>query len=789
MPTSDRLTMLQLWLTSTLLTSSLLISAQFDSHVEIASQLLESPLHVIPALIDDDDDIDLYYVETQHLRWFENLGASNFKSNTIHALVDQEFAGLMSAQILGSPTSDLISIIVDESDMGTVMIAENLDNNQFDISTSGSFDFQNSKFLLIDMDGDADLDIVLLRLGSGDIDWLENLGSGDFSSEPVNFTTVTEPIHAESADMNGDGKLDLVVLAQAIADISAEEGLSLAYFQNQGNVFSPAIEISTDIGNPNGFICEYLDDDLLADCVFSNPEATSSVPLIWNDGGDSFTQTTLNFEDLGAGEGPQFIHVCQIDNNLGLDFLFASNTGLRYSWVRNYNDRSFGNELNFVEYGQSADFSTCADLSGNGLGDIIRISTGEDILHVFYSDDLGEYSIDESLLSVADRPVGLFPVDLDGNGLKDVISVSTHDSKVQYFPQLIPFVYGVGQLISDDFPYPTGGAWADMNGDGTEDVLIWSEVTGDVSWQINLGGLNFLNTQYSDIIPGDFIGYTLGKFNSDNRTDLAMVTSDSTLKVYNFFGADFSLADLEEELEEVCDVTSGQFNDDEFTDLAVYDEILQSVVFIAGDGDGNFAEESSINIPGEQTGLRIIAANLDTLGTDDLLVYDGDGSYQVLLSSTDYSPGSVMLMPCSNVSRVSFGDYNLDGDMDMLVGCESEESGIIIGFNDGSANFTFDELYDAGPSTLVMMEDMDGDQDPDLLWFSSPSDQIRISENIALEYSSQIDLNGDGLENVLDLLLLLGEMGCEGSCLADINGDTLVNVMDLVLFLGLFQLN
>lgn len=46
------------------------------------------------------------------------------------------------------------------------------------------------------------------------------------------------------------------------------------------------------------------------------------------------------------------------------------------------------------------------------------------------------------------------------------------------------------------------------------------------------------------------------------------------------------------------------------------------------------------------------------------------------------------------------------------------------------------------------------------------------------------DLNGDGVVNVSDLLLLLGAWGPCAACVADINGDDVVNVSDLLLLLG-----
>jgi hypothetical protein len=48
------------------------------------------------------------------------------------------------------------------------------------------------------------------------------------------------------------------------------------------------------------------------------------------------------------------------------------------------------------------------------------------------------------------------------------------------------------------------------------------------------------------------------------------------------------------------------------------------------------------------------------------------------------------------------------------------------------------------------------------------------------------DFNSDGLISVADLLVYLGEFGCEENCTADFDFDGLVNIADLLGFLSVF---
>ena len=54
------------------------------------------------------------------------------------------------------------------------------------------------------------------------------------------------------------------------------------------------------------------------------------------------------------------------------------------------------------------------------------------------------------------------------------------------------------------------------------------------------------------------------------------------------------------------------------------------------------------------------------------------------------------------------------------------------------------------------------------------------------ELACLLDLNGDQLITVSDVLVLLAEFGCVTDCTADVNGDGLVTVADILAMLGGF---
>ncbi len=62
---------------------------------------------------------------------------------------------------------------------------------------------------------------------------------------------------------------------------------------------------------------------------------------------------------------------------------------------------------------------------------------------------------------------------------------------------------------------------------------------------------------------------------------------------------------------------------------------------------------------------------------------------------------------------------------------------------------------------------------------------IDSGDNTAVPRGVLRDLDGDGIVGVLDLMLLLSQVGpCAAGCYADIDGDGMVGVTDLLIVLG-----
>ncbi|MDG1261076.1 MAG: M12 family metallo-peptidase [Flavobacteriales bacterium] len=162
------------------------------------------------------------------------------------------------------------------------------------------------------------------------------------------------------------------------------------------------------------------------------------------------------------------------------------------------------------------------------------------------------------------------------------------------------------------------------------------------------------------------------------------------------------------------------------------------------------------------------ACNFDPTATID------DGSCDLPDGCTDIAACNFdPTASCDDGSCVFATAYYVDGDND--------------GFGTGSA------VMLCAPQTGFADNDLDCDDTLDTVFPNAPGTGEGIDNNcnMVIDPSEEIpacagDFNLDGMVNIADLLLLLGEYGCLENCAADMNGDGVVNTSDSLLFFGVF---
>ncbi len=233
---------------------------------------------------------------------------------------------------------------------------------------------------------------------------------------------------------------------------------------------------------------------------------------------------------------------------------------------------------------------------------------------------------------------------------------------------------------------PQGGsssisvAMGDFNGDGKQDLAVGNIGNNTVTILLGDGAGNFTPTGAAPIDTGAGpFSLVVGDFNADGKLDLAMTdfASPAITVLLGDGAGGFNLAPGNHKTvgAQPYSLVVGDFNGDGLQDLAVANEVGNSVTILLGTGSGSFIEapSSPIAVGASPTSLAVGDFNRD--GIEDLVVADagGTGDVRVLLGngSGTFTTSSI-LTPVSGAFSVAVGDVNGDGNHDL---CRPELSG------------------------------------------------------------------------------------------------------------------
>jgi hypothetical protein len=330
--------------------------------------------------------------------------------------------------------------------------------------------------VLVDMDGDGDLDLVQAAGREGvRVAW--NVGGGRF--DDVSIATLPDGAEAGDvravvpADFDGDGAVDLFFGA-------ADAAAPALYVQSGAGTFADRSATGLPEGlGPLRFAAGVdLEGDGDVDLVIGlaplAPEDTPSIGLLENDGGGRFTDATE--ATLGDGQlGSAGVAAADADGDGDLDLVFSVDGAP----PRLYLGDGLGHfkraapdalpDLPIVGPGAPLFF----DLDGDGALDLYLPSAGQD--RAYRSDGRGRFfdRTDEALGPEAGAGVAAMAADLDRDGAVDVVVASASGRLQLYRNDGVGRLFDYsGELTGDMAALPSNGvAVGDVDGDGDLDLV------------------------------------------------------------------------------------------------------------------------------------------------------------------------------------------------------------------------------------------------------------------------------------------------------------------------------
>jgi hypothetical protein len=387
---------------------------------------------------------------------------------------------------------------------------------------------------------------------------------------------------------------------------------------------------------------------------------------------------------------------------------------------------------------------TVGDFNGDGLLDLLTTTTSGDTTSLAVLLNNGDGTFQPPVRS---GPIGRFfytVADLTGNGLSDVVA-SAPDGNVAAFlsngdgtfqpPLEIPntnqvTVMAVGDLNGDGIPdlVTRGGAGVNVymgNGDGTFRALA--------SYTLPVGG------------P---VRGVIADFTGDGIPDLLVVdTGDSrhgeppgvNVLVGNGDGTFQSPVRTPDRLAGSCRyLVAADLRNDNVADLVFVDVNSEHLYVQLNNGDGTF--QDPVQVFADPAIGRVTVVDVNGDGIPDVLVPHAGGLVHVLLGNGDgtfqFGPDRFVGTDLSEFGETVFAHFNGDGNLDLatIVGAYTPSS-VGVRFANPDGTFQTTPTYPAGPLPGgFVLGDFNNDGIPDLAMIDNlPMGTVRVFQG-----------NGDG---------------------------------------------
>lgn len=567
----------------------------------------------------------------------------------------------------------------------------------------------------VDIDGDGDLDLL-----SGDfynVKWFENIGGNN--TQLVSHTIADfGATYCAFADIDNDGDVDVVVNSSGV----------LYWIENndgQGSFNSPILLATTNTIH-SIFIIDF-DNDNDSDILYSYTGWSNS-GIIW------LENTTGNgvfvSNPIPQSSNSRAIYALDIDNDNDIDIFSFDNYTQKVE--RFTNDGSFNFTSQIITNGRDNGYGTIifADIDNDNDLDLISSDSAGytdsiEEIKIFKNDGLGNLTLYNTLVTNGIGLSYIIAKDINNDNNIDLVVSCYNNDKVSWYKnndaqgnfgniQVINNLNGVKSVCAYDF-----------DGDNNIDILSASQIDDKIVWQKNLNGQgNFgqeniltrsINSPIKSItsdIDGDGDKDVITISDNDGKVSwYKNLDGFGNFGVQNFIDAELinvgNVIAIDLDRDGDIDIVTGETYSNRTSKLVWYENL---------DGNGNFSRQKLIGYTSGLAGLA--AGDFDNDGDNDLvyttkwvettmiwLKNDGQGNFtsQSIPITSNNGHGN----------QIYITDINGDGNNDIAL---QYSSGLFWYSNNGAGNFTEHNLGNSfyeGHS--FDMKDIDGDGDVDFV--------------------------------------------------------------------------
>lgn len=694
---------------------------------------------IIAADVDGDGDIDLLsasYLDNK-IAWYENTdGPGLFGAQRVISTAASAARSVFAVDLDGDADVDVLSA---SSSDNKIAWYENIDGHGtfgpqrvITVGADGAFCVYAA-----DIDGDGDNDVLSASFNDDKIAWYENTdGQGIFGPQRVITTAANFAKSVFAVDLDGDGDIDVLS--------ASESDHKIAWYQNLDGLgtFGPQIAISTIAFEAQSVFATDMDGDGDADVLAATGRLQGGLSWYENvDGLGSFGPQLVVSTDVN---GPKSIIASDLDGDGDPDVLSASDNDDKIAWYEN-----IGNDCNHnatpdeceIAQNMTADCNTngvldeCEppgdDCNSNGVLDECDIigAASADCNANGVPDDCEADCDNDGMIDDCEIGFGI-SLDCNRNGVPDSCEIANGMSE-DCNDNGVPDICEIPTVIAGDFPITNAADGpccvfaADLDGDGDADVLSASVADDTIAWHENTDGIGTFG-------PRRVITTTANDVQSVIASDL---DGDGDADVLSVFYLDNMIAWYENT-----------------------------------DGAGNFGPVQVIS----DTALgaaSVQSADIDGDGDQDVLAASGHDDTVAWFENIDgmgtFGPKRIITVDADGAILVDAADLDGDGDVDVLSASNSDYKISWYENTDGLGNFGPQRVITAtiAAKSTVITADLDGDGDLDVLWSSVSNPKICWHENMIADGGG--GLSGFGYQQELSTV----EAGAYSLFAADLDSD------------------
>jgi len=564
-----------------------------------------------------------------------------------------------------------------------------------------------------DVNNDGLPDVIVLSGNGNRLSWFQNLGAGSFSAIQEIATLPNWALTARTEDYDANGNPDILVT------YNQTDWLWLA---NDGNGNFAPPQPAPDATTPPGLLAD-LNGDGFADLVTKSEDASGFAIITYQpaDGLGNYGASETIYTGLFIFTDMVNFQLADLNGDGFTDLLIAD---YDYAWGGNFtawlNDGAANFTMQALPYTLTCGMTfAAADFNNDGAADLAIALYYNDA--IYWKEQTAPFTFDTHPLitPILTYVTDAYIADVDNDGLPDVLSASGGNGGIAWHKNLSGGNFAPLQPLLDsgqnndfcaEFSYQFNehkiGYYGNLSGVGNPQLLYQHQTTANFMpdvltnpnnvlslgecWQ-NLQTADINNDGWLDVLTIGFFSEPSWYLNNGNGSftfngTLDFYSSNNLLADYNNDGFLDLLVSQGEQLYWATNDVTGNFTEPipislELIPLALTDlnndgniDIIGqlfvppfSLVWLVGDGTGNFGTVNTIDNASYYYLSKMLPADLDNDGDTDLVVSDIEtiGFFENLGEGV-LGLKQVIAAQIPNLEAIRLADLDGDGDLDIV---------------------------------------------------------------------------------------------------------------------------